>query len=99
MSACVLHVCVAAVTADGTIFLKPVALPEGATVKDALAKSGIFLQHPGLYQNHEYIGIYGGHCALDTRVKTGDRIEVYRPRRVDPKAKRLKRLNNNSLEN
>lgn len=62
----------------------------GMTVADALAASGVFEQYPeakGLS-----VGIFSRKVTLDTPVKPGDRVEVYRPLLSDPKEKRRKRV-------
>ncbi len=61
-------------------------LPAGATLGDALIASGLYAVHPqaqGLP-----VGIWGRKEALDTALRTRDRIEVYRPLRCDPKEAR-----------
>jgi uncharacterized protein len=57
-------------------------LPEGATVRDALAKAGLAAQS---------VGIFGERVTPETRVADGDRVEVYRPLRLDPKEARRRR--------
>jgi len=62
----------------------------GMTVADALNASGVFEQYPeaeGLP-----VGIFSRIVTLDTPVKPGDRVEVYRPLLGDPKEKRRKRV-------
>lgn len=61
----------------------------GATVAEVLEISGLFLKHPeaaGLP-----LGIFAKRVTLDTPVKPGDRIEIYRPLRIDPKDNRRHR--------
>jgi putative ubiquitin-RnfH superfamily antitoxin RatB of RatAB toxin-antitoxin module len=58
-------------------------LPDGATVLDALLKAGLGKEHS--------VGIFGEPAALDTRLRDGDRVEVYRPLQIDPKEARRKR--------
>ena len=53
-----------------------VELPEGATVRDALAAAG--LAHRGA------IGIFGERVAPESRLSDGDRVELYRPLALDP---------------
>lgn len=61
-------------------------LPTGATVADALDQSGVYLTHP---ETKEFaVGIYAKRVDLDTVVRDGDRIEIYRPLTHDPKEKR-----------
>ena len=60
-----------------------VVLPEGATVADVLAAAGL--------QEEKSVGIFGQRVTLETRVADGDRVEVYRPLRLDPKEARRRR--------
>ena len=68
------------------------ALPPGATVRDALKASGL-VNSPGddaaLGQLH--VGIWGRKAALDTALREGDRVECYRGLKVDPKEARRTR--------
>ncbi len=61
----------------------------GATVAEVLNQSGIIERHPEI--KDQAIGIFGTLVSLTTRVKTGDRIEIYRPLLIDPKEKRRQR--------
>ncbi|WP_058533045.1 RnfH family protein [Legionella saoudiensis] len=61
-------------------------LPPGATVADALHASGIHQSHPETKDMP--VGIYAKQVALDTMLKEGDRVEIYRPLTVDPKENR-----------
>lgn len=64
----------------------------GATVRQAIVVSGLLAQVPALgpVQALEEleVGIWNHRCSLDTVVREGDRIEVYRPLQVDPKEAR-----------
>jgi len=60
-------------------------LPEGATVRDALEKSGLLPLARGKF------GIFGRVVQADTRLKPGDRVEIYRPLAADPKEARRRR--------
>jgi len=59
-----------------------VQLPAGATVSDAVAASGL--------QGDAY-GVYGEKVAGSHPLKDGDRVEIYRPLRADPKEARRRR--------
>jgi hypothetical protein len=63
--------------------LRSVRLPAGSTVEDAVAASGFAdeLGNPGPGP----VGIYGKAVPARTIVRDGDRIEIYRPLRADPK--------------
>ncbi|MBP5966737.1 MULTISPECIES: RnfH family protein [Pseudomonas] len=67
--------------------LRMVSVPEGATVRDALLKSGIGDEFPELDLAECPVGIFGKVIA-DPEVRliqAGDRIEIYRPLLADPK--------------
>ena len=67
--------------------LRTVSVPEGATVRDALFKSGIGDEFPELDLAECPVGIFGKVIA-DPEVRliqAGDRIEIYRPLLADPK--------------
>jgi putative ubiquitin-RnfH superfamily antitoxin RatB of RatAB toxin-antitoxin module len=59
-------------------------LEEGATVRAALAAAGMAAPHGA--------GIHGRRVPLDTALADGDRVEIYRPLLVDPKAARRRRV-------
>ena len=70
------------------------ALPAGSTVADALRASGIAA---GSAQAHTAaeggaVGLWGHHAALADALRDGDRVEIYRPLRVDPKVARRERF-------
>ncbi|OWQ91631.1 hypothetical protein CDN99_10240 [Roseateles aquatilis] len=64
------------------------SLPSGSTLARALADSGWFeaARLPSLTA-----GIWGRVKPLDTLLREGDRVEVYRPLTVDPKEARRQR--------
>lgn len=72
------------------IDLVPLQLPAGATVRDALLASGV-LQREGLDPQTVPIGVWGRACSLDQGLRARDRVEIYRPLRVDPKEARRQR--------
>ena len=59
-------------------------LPAGATLRDAIAASGLAIEN-------QAVGIFGKRAALDTPLKPGDRVELYRPLAIDPKEARRRR--------
>ncbi|MBA2650942.1 MAG: RnfH family protein [Tatlockia sp.] len=65
------------------------SLEPGATVIDVLEASGIFISHPEVKELP--VGIFSKQVALDSLVKSGDRIEIYRALIVDPMEKRRQR--------
>ena len=62
-----------------------VNLPDGATIKDAIERSGIIGQFPEIDLEKNKVGIYGKVSKLDAVLNDGDRVEIYRPIICDPK--------------
>jgi putative ubiquitin-RnfH superfamily antitoxin RatB of RatAB toxin-antitoxin module len=71
--------------------LVEVALPEGATLIEAITRSGICERHPEIDLEVNKVGIFGKASRLDASLSAGDRVEIYRPLIADPKTARKKR--------
>ncbi|WP_323118925.1 RnfH family protein [Burkholderia alba] len=69
-----------------------VEVPDGATVRDAIDASGVLARHPEIDLGVLKTGIFGKLAPLDARVAEHDRVEIYRPLVVDPKAARQRRV-------
>lgn len=69
----------------------PLRVPAGTTVGECIELSGIASQVPDLEVQGDQVGIYGQRCGLDQAVQAGDRVEIYRPLKHDPKALRRRR--------
>lgn len=67
------------------------SLPEGATVLDALHASGLIERHPEIDPAQARLGIWGKPKEPGDSLRQGDRVEVYRPLRVEPKEARRQR--------
>ena len=67
-------------------------LAAGETVGQALDRS-VFVSFPALDRHHMRVGIRGKNTRLGHALREGDRLEVYRDLRVDPKAARRERFN------
>ncbi len=69
-------------------------LPEGSSVGEALAASPAFESDRAVLSSAAEglrVGVWGRELAQDTRLRDGDRVEVYRALTVDPKeARRLR---------
>jgi len=65
-----------------------VRLVEGATVAEAIERSGIAARLPGADIAGAPVGIFGKRVRRDTMLGDGDRIELYRRLIADPKARR-----------
>ena len=57
---------------------------DDATVLEAIQESKILAIFPELNLEEQKVGIYGKFCKLDTKLKDGDRVEIYRPITADP---------------
>lgn len=75
----------------GEYALEECRVPRGATVHDAIKLSGIVARLPEIDLTVCRVGIYGKLKSLDTTLRNGDRIEIYRPLLADPKESRRKR--------
>ena len=65
-------------------------LPEGSTVADALARREVMLPEVDLREMRT--GIWSRPCPPQTRLREGDRVELYRPLVADAKAMRRERV-------
>ncbi|RMH52069.1 MAG: RnfH family protein [Zetaproteobacteria bacterium] len=70
-----------------------VELEAGATVEEAIEKSGIMEQCPEIDLTHNKVGIFARLVPLSRELRDGDRVEIYRPlqRRRDARAVEEKR--------
>jgi len=67
-------------------------LPAGATVLHALRASGLACEFPTLDLSDVTVGVWGRKVRLGRLLRDTERIEVYRPLRVDPKVARRERF-------
>ena len=72
-------------------------LPEGSRVEDAVAASGLCQRH-GLLPESVEAGIWGRKQPRHTPLRERDRVELYRPLRVDPKEARRQRYKRGKAE-
>ncbi|MBT8429047.1 MAG: RnfH family protein [Gammaproteobacteria bacterium] len=63
----------------------PLQVPSGTTALDAVLLSDIASHFEGLDPRRCKIGFFGSVVKPDTPVEDGQRIEIYRPLRADPK--------------
>lgn len=74
----------------------PLAVPEGTTPRQAVAMAGLeeaFPELPPATFREADLGIFGRRLRDPDaeRLRAGDRVEVYRPLQLDPKAARSER--------
>lgn len=74
------------------------SLPAGSTVAQALAASGVLLEFPELAESRLSVGIWGRKTGLRQLLHPHDRLEIYRPLRVDPKIARRERFNKQGVK-
>lgn len=71
-----------------------VLVRDGATVREVIEKSRILERFPEIDLEVNGVGIFSRLVALDCPVNANDRVEIYRPLRVDPReARRLQARN------
>jgi putative ubiquitin-RnfH superfamily antitoxin RatB of RatAB toxin-antitoxin module len=84
--------CVVAYATREEQFLWSVELRADATVADALAMARAFAQREDVPWENADVGIFGRPCERSDVPADGDRIEIYRPLRSDPRERRRERV-------
>ena len=82
-----LHVSVVRATPSRQV-VRELALPRGATVADAI-RAGGFQETAG--QAGVAVGVFGRVVDAATPLRDGDRVEIYRALKIDPKEARRRR--------
>ncbi len=59
-------------------------VPDGATVGDAIERSGILRMFPHIDLTTQQVGIFGKIVKTEAALRPGDRVEIYRPITCDP---------------
>lgn len=90
MSGDLLRVSVAFAYPDRQVLLST-DLTEGATLRDAIERSGIREKVPEIDLDTMRVGVFGKLRDLDDTVRSGDRVEIYRALKADPKEARRAR--------
>lgn len=67
-------------------------LPPETTVAQALQQSGLQALYPDLDWSAAAVGLWGRKASQDQLLRDKDRLEIYRPLRVDPKVARRERF-------
>ena len=67
------------------------AVAPGTTAGEAIQVCGILAAFPEIDLARQTVGIFAQPVSLDTTLAAGDRVEIYRPLEVDPKAQRRAR--------
>jgi len=61
-----------------------IEVPDGATVNEAIVRSGILKQFPNVDLSAQRVGVFGLLVKLDSKLRPGDRVEIYREIIADP---------------
>lgn len=72
------------------VWEKVITLPEGATALEALRASGLYEAYPVLAGLA--VSVWGRAAGPSQALREGDRVEVLRPLKVDPKVARRERF-------
>ena len=72
-------------------WLRELEVDPGATVGEAIERSGVLEAFPDINLTTQPVGIFAKKKTLDTVLRARDRIEIYRPLVADPKESRRKR--------
>lgn len=71
--------------------LTKLRVPQGTTVTDAIAKSGLPEKYSDIDLARNKLGIFGKLTKADAQLRDRDRVEIYRPLIADPKEIRRQR--------
>ena len=66
-------------------------VPDDSTREQAINISGLLKLYPEINLSTQKVGIFGKIATLDTVVKEGDRVEIYRQITVDPQTVQRRR--------
>ncbi len=81
---------VAYATPDRQVLLS-LSVPQGTTVAEGIELSAIRDKFSGINMDLTSVGIFSQKVSLDKILQEGDRIEIYRPLRADPRETRRQR--------
>ena len=73
-------------------YLHRLSVPIGTTVRQAVLWSNIRAKFPEVDLHTASLGIFGKVVTADTILRAQDRVEIYRPLLIDPKAARRLRV-------
>ncbi|MDP3877179.1 MAG: RnfH family protein [Methylobacter sp.] len=59
-------------------------VPDSSTIEETIKLSGLLKLYPEINLASQKVGIFGKITPLDSVVKDGDRVEIYRQITVDP---------------
>lgn len=77
---------------SGQVLEQTLDLPAGSTLGDAIDAIGLLKQWPDLASTGAQSGLWGQRVSRAHRLREGDRVELYRALKVDPKTSRRQRF-------
>ncbi len=90
--AVLLHISVVYAPAQRELVEVNLQLPAGATVQSAVEASGLRQRFAEIDLEPGSVGVWGRKAPLDHVLREADRVEIWRPLRVDPKLARRERF-------
>lgn len=66
-------------------------VPPETTIEQTIRQSGILEHYPEICLENQDVGVFGKLKRLSDTLRNGDRVEIYRPLKADPKQSRRKR--------
>jgi hypothetical protein len=66
-------------------------VPDNSTIEETINLSGLLKLYPEISLSIQKVGIFGKIAPLDTAVKDGDRVEIYRQITADPQTVQRRR--------
>lgn len=66
-------------------------VPAGTTALEAVKRSGLEEEFPEMAVDENALGVFSRKVAPDYVMQPGDRLEIYRPLKADPKETRRRR--------
>jgi len=77
--------------ADRQLWIK-LEVPDGSSIAEAIALSGLLHQYPEIDLVEQKVGVFGKISKLETPLKEGDRVEIYRKITADPQQVQRRRV-------
>jgi hypothetical protein len=68
----------------GGQFWVEIEVDDGATVRQAIERSGVLKRYPHIDLTTQKTGVFGKVVKVDAALKAGDRVEIYRAITADP---------------
>jgi putative ubiquitin-RnfH superfamily antitoxin RatB of RatAB toxin-antitoxin module len=76
--------------ADRQLWMR-LEVPDNSTIEEAIKLSGVLKLYPEINLASQKVGIFGKIAPLNTAVKDGDRVEIYRQITADPQTVQRRR--------